>query len=928
MNIATLSVGIDPTAAIAGAAAVATACATVVASMRGITAAMSTIGQGRGGFAAIAAAARAAATSMGTFFNRATLGVSGAIGLMARNVIADFRAIGNAIKGSAGFLREFGLAINGLKSLMAPFTGAISQAFDFVKESISTAADMESTELAIRGLLSNATKAKAMMGELQTLAKNTTLSFPETADAARQLLSYGIAADKIIPSLKRLADLSALTGGKSSITDLAYLYGTAATQAHVYTRDINQFATRGIDLISALSLTMKKGKSELMDMVKDGKVGFGDLEKAIVSMTQRGGIAFGAQAIQMESWNGKVSKLEESWTLLKQAVGEPIIDGLKPLLDDLTSIVDNFTIQIKEMAPAIREVVEYIPAAFRVMRQEGGLKLAFEAATDFLGRKLLQLWEFTKAYLGAVFDWIYNNFAPKMKILASAEFWAGVGSALAAGAMKALKVIGEGVAKMYTDPVQYVLDQNKAELETVSQNKRRAEVIKEIVVISDRQKGNYSEYGGPNTYYGGPDTLGGAPRKQLDDAMLADLNTELNTLNKNLNEGNTSLFPTNAAGVPFKPPAWSDFETAPSATENEFGAATKTEVALEKFRQGIGTFWNGILGGSKAQERAAEERANNLNILNEGGEDKPSKSEARKAAAAAKAAERADAALQTTAARLSAQADPAEKYNQRLALIQKLADAGKISTERQTQLEHEAAMQYELDMAKKVKATEKAATAMATPLQKLAAEWGNIQKQAAEASVNIAQSIAGNITTGFMDMITGAKSVGEAFEKMALSIVNDIAKIIVQLLVQLAISKAIKGVSGGGGGGIFGGIFGAIFHDGGTVGGPAPARAMSGSTLSSARRFHSGGVAGLNAGEVPAILERGEHVMTAREASRQKRKLMGKSDSGPPPQSGPPVIVNLSDPAQIPAIMAQYPQAILNIIHGNRREIRASLGNA
>ncbi|MDE3796989.1 phage tail length tape measure family protein [Sinorhizobium meliloti] len=85
---------------------------------------------------------------------------------------------------------------------------------------------------------------------------------------------------------------------------------------------------------------------------------------------------------------------------------------------------------------------------------------------------------------------------------------------------------------------------------------------------------------------------------------------------------------------------------------------------------------------------------------------------------------------------------------------------------------------------------------------------------------------------------------------------------IVQQLFSMPSAGGGGGLFGGGGfGGILSGIFGSIFHKGGVAGGPAPQRMVSPSTFAGAKRYHTGGVAGLMPGEVPAILQRGEVVL-------------------------------------------------------------------
>ncbi len=75
------------------------------------------------------------------------------------------------------------------------------------------------------------------------------------------------------------------------------------------------------------------------------------------------------------------------------------------------------------------------------------------------------------------------------------------------------------------------------------------------------------------------------------------------------------------------------------------------------------------------------------------------------------------------------------------------------------------------------------------------------------------------------------------------------------------------GAAGGAGGGTdWGSIIGTIvsfFHTGGVVGEGAAMAAVNPMVFANATRYHSGGIAGLQANEVPAILQKGEEVLTA-----------------------------------------------------------------
>jgi hypothetical protein len=67
--------------------------------------------------------------------------------------------------------------------------------------------------------------------------------------------------------------------------------------------------------------------------------------------------------------------------------------------------------------------------------------------------------------------------------------------------------------------------------------------------------------------------------------------------------------------------------------------------------------------------------------------------------------------------------------------------------------------------------------------------------------------------------------------------------------------------------GKMGGIFAPVLHAGGMVGGVAPMRQVPAMAFAGAPRMHGGGWAGLGPNEIPAILQRGERVLSRREVA-------------------------------------------------------------
>lgn len=186
-------------------------------------------------------------------------------------------------------------------------------------------------------------------------------------------------------------------------------------------------------------------------------------------------------------------------------------------------------------------------------------------------------------------------------------------------------------------------------------------------------------------------------------------------------------------------------------------------------------------------------------------------------------------------------------------------------------------------------AAEEAATGWAAVREELAryadeaANWGKGLGNALTSAFRSAEdAVAKFVTTGKFD-----------FKSLADSILADITRVALRSAILGPLANALGGM--GGGGGIFGNLFGGgggilsgVFHSGGIVGAPAPQRLVPALAFTGAPRLHGGGMAGLRPDEVPAILQRGEMVL-----SRSQLAAMGSARETRPPVN---VVMNISTP--------------------------------
>lgn len=118
---------------------------------------------------------------------------------------------------------------------------------------------------------------------------------------------------------------------------------------------------------------------------------------------------------------------------------------------------------------------------------------------------------------------------------------------------------------------------------------------------------------------------------------------------------------------------------------------------------------------------------------------------------------------------------------------------------------------------------------------------------------------------GIIDDLRAGKDAGEIFANVLNKIADKLEEMALNALFPSNGGGLFSGLFGGGGGGLLGGLLiPGILHSGGVAGvdGYGHGRAVAASTFAGARRMHGGGVAGgLQPGEVPAILQKGEVVL-------------------------------------------------------------------
>lgn len=181
------------------------------------------------------------------------------------------------------------------------------------------------------------------------------------------------------------------------------------------------------------------------------------------------------------------------------------------------------------------------------------------------------------------------------------------------------------------------------------------------------------------------------------------------------------------------------------------------------------------------------------------------------------------------------------------------------------------------------------------------------------------------LSTFFSDLASGAKSFGDALRDLVRSFAAAVGKMAAEALAADIMGKLFKSPAGGAGGGAGGGLFASalgwlvgLFHQGGIVGTGGMTRRVNPLVFAGAPRYHSGGMVGLAANEVPAILQKGEEVLTRDDPRHAANAATG---------GGGTRIINVIDPSLVADYMTSSAgeRSILNILQRNPGAVRQVL---
>ncbi len=251
-----------------------------------------------------------------------------AINVDSRNAVSKLREVQSQSQATER-------AFNGVAAAgkLATAFGAL-QAAKFV---FAKTAELESQTRSLEVLTGSAQKAGQIIKELQQLGAVTPFTSTELIDSAKRLQAFGVEADKVVETTKRLADVSGATGAE--LSGLVTAYGQVQAKGRLQGEELLQFQERGVALQAELRKMYGLSGDELQKALSKGRVSAEAVEVAIIRLTNAGGKYANGAIAQSDTLQGKFSTLQDSIQTLAQTIGKTLTPVIKSLMDQATDAI-------------------------------------------------------------------------------------------------------------------------------------------------------------------------------------------------------------------------------------------------------------------------------------------------------------------------------------------------------------------------------------------------------------------------------------------------------------------------------------------------------------------------------------------------------------------------------------------------------------
>lgn len=263
-----------------------------------------------------------------------------------------------AFAGANAEAKKMQSIVGDIKSLFLQ-GGIVFGAQQFFNSIVQTGGEIVQQHVALRSILGDVQKADELFAQTQQLALQSPFKFGELNRDVKQLAAFGVEANDLYDTTKRLADIASGLGVDFGRLGLAF--GQVKARSWLDGKELRQFAYAGLPLLQKITqLYNSEGKNgrknytqaDVKKMISGRQVSFEDVQKVLWKMTDEGGQFYNMQLVLSETLLGRWNKFIDAWDIMlgKFAEGKNVIGGT---FSFIINRVTDLVLALDKLSPAM-----------------------------------------------------------------------------------------------------------------------------------------------------------------------------------------------------------------------------------------------------------------------------------------------------------------------------------------------------------------------------------------------------------------------------------------------------------------------------------------------------------------------------------------------------------------------------------------------
>lgn len=265
------------------------------------------------------------------------------VSVVAKHIAAESASMQRSVASAATASNQ---ALSSVNSTIGHVASGVIAAFGiarikrFAQSIVDVRGDIQALEISFSTLLGSAKQAKRMMAELRDFAVNTPMQLDTLAGGAQTLLGFNVAAERVMPILRQIGDIS--MGDAQKFNSLVLAFAQMSSTGKLMGQDLLQMINAGFNPLTVMAEQTGKSIAQLKQEMSDGAISSDMVADAFAAATAEGGKFHGMLNEISKGINGAKSNLQGAWDDMLNETGAKNESFIVGAINKTTMLIKNY----------------------------------------------------------------------------------------------------------------------------------------------------------------------------------------------------------------------------------------------------------------------------------------------------------------------------------------------------------------------------------------------------------------------------------------------------------------------------------------------------------------------------------------------------------------------------------------------------------